>query len=209
MTSNESLHALILLVHHHGQHCPFPPSPQPGSAEQGKTPGAQDPAQERAPRSRRGRKRVEPGKVGTDSAPPRGSWDQETEASPYVSEAELCLGYVCEKGHLFSWGPRQGGRGAGCSPDSGPGGDVTSSTPSAPSRPGGQRGRGLRAMAPDQGAGRGVRPRRRAHAGAVATQQPGEELLDQTTTDSSDGNLTGVISNVLYTCLPDIFSYLG
>ena len=127
VTSNESLHALILLVHHHGQHCPFPPSPQPGSAEQGKTPGAQDPAQERAPRSRRGRKRVEPGKVGTDSAPPRGSWDQETEASPYVSEAELCLGYVCEKGHLFSWGPRQGGRGAGCSPDSGPGGDVTSS----------------------------------------------------------------------------------
>ncbi|XP_067088284.1 zinc finger protein 692 [Osmerus mordax] len=187
VTSNESLHALILLVHHHGQHCPFPPSPQPGPAEQGETPGPQDPAQERAPRRRRGRKRVKPGTVGTDSAPPRGSWDQETEPSPYVSEAELCLGYVCEKGHLLSWSPRQGGRGAGCGPDSGPGGDVTSPIPSAPSGPGRRRGRGLRAMAPNQGAGRGVRPRGRVHAGAVETQ----ELVDQTTTDSSDGNLTG------------------
>ncbi|XP_067270080.1 zinc finger protein 692 [Pseudorasbora parva] len=77
-TTKESLQELILLVHNHGQMCPFPP----------------------VLHSRTVTEPTEP----DQSAHAAGRRESETDSND-SSEVDVCLKYICEDRHHFSWSP--------------------------------------------------------------------------------------------------------
>ncbi|XP_024277261.1 zinc finger protein 692 [Oncorhynchus tshawytscha] len=204
VTSRESLHHLVLLVHTHGQQCPFPPTLQSNTAREKQaadTEGSQSKGE--AVKQRTGPKHLPPQTGAKDCSSPEDGLSpcalgKEMREPPDVLEAELCLHYVCEGGHLLSWQPSQSDcdekRGAGEGEEEIVEGDIT---PAGPTMSKGRIGAKEPKKESVTGRGRLTVRRTRARGGArsVVTQeeaqQPGEERMDLTTLNSGESNSRG------------------
>lgn len=209
VTSRESLHRLVLLVHTHGQQCPFPPTLQSDTAREKQaadTEGSQSKGE--AVKQRTGPKHLPPQTGAKDcSSPEEGlspcARGKEMREPSDVLEAELCLHYVCEGGHLLSWQPSQ----SGCDEERGAveregeivEGDIT---PAGPTMSKGRGGAKEPKKESVTGRGRLTVRRTRARGGArsVVTQeeaqQPGEETMDLATLNSGESNSRGSLRNM-------------
>ncbi|XP_062412414.1 zinc finger protein 692 [Sardina pilchardus] len=191
MASVESLTRLVLLVHSHGQRCPHPPSLQPGS---GTTAGSTPcPVQSRAPsgtteQGANASGGSETGPVPTGIGPAGPSGPPEVEV-----EEELCLSYVCQSGHVFTWSPKapagEGGEGGGGA--TGRGTSLTAAPPkdssltAAPRRESGSWGNGEGerwGAGVDEGSGMRTRSRRVARV-EVLTPQRASQRAEEGTRD--------------------------
>ncbi|KAJ8418979.1 hypothetical protein AAFF_G00004780 [Aldrovandia affinis] len=112
VTSAESLQSLVLQVHRHGQRCPFPPAPHPATAVGRQVAGGQRAGEERIDGGEGGERkggtcsRLEAG-VTEEALVPQPAGAERGVAGDGGAATGLCLRYLCQGGHLFSWRPSQ------------------------------------------------------------------------------------------------------
>ncbi|XP_066548201.1 zinc finger protein 692 [Amia ocellicauda] len=190
VTSRESLHRLVLLVHEHGRTCPLPPAAQPSFSPDPVPPPGHRHGQElpeqvcvAAEASGVGRaeavgcdvagrsKRSGPAETpGADGSPDglKGGGVEECAGRKGGDRRTLCLRWGCGGGHVLSWCPA-GGEAAAGEPDWAESRRRRDGPEDAP-RP---RKRGRRA--PEEGKRGQPPPTRNARRGRASPPGPGEE----------------------------------